>query len=354
MALNKIFRFTRVIAGLFILFFVAAGLITGGFTMAWFTAESPIFTAARMVTGTVKVEVLETRVNSIPFDLDSGAILWAPGESKEFAWTLQNTGSKAVLLRARPEAVLRAKDDSAWGEGTRFTERGNWATYFTYTLGSGTSSNPAGVRLLASQDREAGHVKVWNDEENLYVKYEGKDQYKLGEMKLAVTSDFNTHFSNTKLLNAGGQPVVGQFPFKHEPASLLGEYTFMIPLAGTYRRGALNGEGYSWSGDVKLYIAAHAEVYGKEIKDVDIVWSEEDCGFVWTKGVPEGENGSEVTWWYYCESIPAGGEVNLCLTGTLPEGATKKGLYAVRLVVEAVQSSHDANRDVWPGSPCGL
>ena len=125
--MKNVLHKSRIPAAILMLFFAAA-LLTGGFTAAWFTAESPLLTAARMLTGTVALGITETRVDSELYSPGS-SIQWAPGESKDFSWTLRNDGSKRVILRAQPVVTVRPKDDTAWGEGTSFPGA-NWAMYF--------------------------------------------------------------------------------------------------------------------------------------------------------------------------------------------------------------------------------
>ena len=312
-------------------------LFTGGVTTAWFIDTAAAEPAA-MVTGTVKLNVLPAQVKPQP--QDQQLITWQPGTSKTFCWLLQNTGSKKIMLRVRPVIEGQKKDETAWAEGKPFNPcQGNWAMYSTYTVGSGKKS----TRLLAGQNDHCGDLIVQTKNKALHVTYRLKQGYELLESHLAVAN---------KLADiptvANGNPPPGQFPFKTEHQHPVREYTYIIPLSGTYPAGHLKGRSYNWPDGQKLYLAAHADVSVPGAGGMnDISWqlaSESPAG--WKKGAPEKIDGKTVTWWYYRQPIAAGDDIKFCLTGCLGQKAAR-GTYKIQLQAEAVQASHAAV-DIWP------
>ena len=85
-------------------------LVIGGTTVAWFTAELNIPSAAEMIMGNLDFEITDATVYS--FDdgnlegMAGETIDWDAGENKEFRWTFENTGTKASFFRARPDYEL--------------------------------------------------------------------------------------------------------------------------------------------------------------------------------------------------------------------------------------------------------
>lgn len=89
---------------------------------------------------------------------------------------------------------------------------------------------------------DVGDITVWNDLDNLYVKYDiTEEDWYLTETHLAVATDLD-EIPQTKK----GNPIPGQFEYStiHDPP--VTEYTYTIPL--------------EWDVDATLYIAAHAKV----------------------------------------------------------------------------------------------
>jgi len=86
--------------------------------------------------------------------------------------SLFGSGANAFDLDAI-EGQYFCKKETAWGAGTRFVEKGNWATYFEYTVEGcpcilSTSENikvldapPEDVRLGALEDN--GYVHIWKE-----------------------------------------------------------------------------------------------------------------------------------------------------------------------------------------------
>lgn len=103
-----------------------------------------------------------------------------------------------------------------------------------------TEGEPYRVDLIAGKSMDVGDVLVWNDEENLYVRY-ATDGWGLVETHLAVATDLEDIPQTKK-----GNPKVGKFPYKHEDLGGVLEDLYTIPL--------------EWDAGTTLYIAAHAVV----------------------------------------------------------------------------------------------
>lgn len=316
---------------------LTVALLADGKTTAFFTGKAPV-PPSRMVMGTVAFDLSwhESFVSEEPVAME-----WAADECKEFVWKFFNRGSKRILLRARP-VVTRRHDETAWAEGMPFVDdgKGNWAMYFTYKAGESKKT----VDLLAGQHYKVGTVSVWTKDGYVYVQYITDDDARLTQTHLAVTDDL-------KLIpvTADKNAVPGQFPFK-QPHDFASEYTYAIPLSGTYPDGLLQGKKYSWNKKT-LYIAAHADVDLGEVPVEDITWRlSDDCRYLWVEGEPEEINGQIVTWWYYCQPVLPDDEIMLCLTGCLDERANK-GAYSIYLEAEAVQASNNAASYLWQ-LPC--
>jgi len=115
------------------------------------------------------------------------------------------------------------------------------------------------VHLIAGQNIYVGEVKVWNDADYLYVKYEiadSKSDWCITETHLAVAMSLEGIPQTKK-----GNPIPGRFPYSryHDCVS---EYTYEIPLSK------------DWQCDAELYIAAHAvvETCEKECQRTETAW----------------------------------------------------------------------------------
>ncbi len=333
----------RFLFHLFITALVTA-MVVGGLTTAWLTSRD-FPSSTSMVTGTVGLEIVKAELLG---DYEETEMhLWAPGESLDFNWILGNTGSKRAFFRARVEEYYRP-GHTAWAEGARFTERGQWGMYFEYSPGK-TEQSPYTTALKASQHIDVGTVDVWNDSEFLYINVVADPDWSISKLHLSVADDFELSPTTGGRGNFGN-PIPGQFPFKDEFTELVESHQFKLPLQAFYPAGVLNGEDYSWNGQDKLYIALHADMYAGEEEAFDLVhWAlTEDCPFSWL----EGEDG----YWYYCQPARAWDTVELCLTGTLNEDALDEddpaGLYRVELSAESIQASNQALAETWPDAPC--
>ena len=78
--------------------------------------------------------------------------------------------------------------------------------------------------LYAGQNINVGCVTVWNDEDNLYVKYETKYCWKIDEIHLYVGDCGDIPQNN-------GNPTPGQFPIKDSYRDGTNCATFSIPLS---------------------------------------------------------------------------------------------------------------------------
>jgi hypothetical protein len=120
---------------------------------------------------------------------------------------------------------------------------------FTVQTANATSYEPIApttVDLMAGQSIDAGDVSVWNDTENLYVKYETQNGWMLKQNHLAVGTAL-TDIPQTK----GKKPVAipGQFAYSNSFDPTAASYTYTIPL---------NSLDASYN-DI-LYVATHAVV----------------------------------------------------------------------------------------------
>ena len=116
--------------------------------------------------------------------------------------------------------------------------------------------------LYGGQTIDVGWVAVWNDETNLYVHYRTKSGWVLAETHLAVA---NSLFEIPH--NQGGNPKVGNFPYKGEYTPPETDIEYTIPL--------------QWDPGKMLYIAAHAAVLlvdqGGEIIQQETAWGNGCC-----------------------------------------------------------------------------
>ena len=107
------------------------------------------------------------------------------------------------------------------------------------------------VDLIAGQHIDVGEVKVWNDGDNLYVKYVvDAEGWCLTETHLHVATSMESipQTQPNKKGLGGGNPIPGQFDYKAEHDCVT-EYTYTIPLDEEWVPCETN-----------LHIAAHAEV----------------------------------------------------------------------------------------------
>lgn len=128
--------------------------------------------------------------------------------------------------------------------------------------------------LLAGQDTEVGSVKVWNDEEWLYIQYETTDGWEMTETHLEVGCSLDDFPLNRK-----GNPQVGRFSEGEElaePTTLWPEQPLKLLL-----------EDFDCG---ELLIAAHAAVQKCE-GEVETVSLVSDAGNEWVEVYEEGDAG---------------------------------------------------------------
>jgi len=114
--------------------------------------------------------------------------------------------------------------------------------YRTNLTKAGTEADPEVINLLAGQTNLVGEVRVWNDANNLYVKYVITDlDWCLTETHLHVATSLGD-IPQTKKFN----PIPGQFDYKRDYDPCVQNDTYVIPMS-------------LFPGD-SLYIAAHAVV----------------------------------------------------------------------------------------------
>lgn len=108
---------------------------------------------------------------------------------------------------------------------------------------------PEVQNLIAGQTNDVGSITIWNDADNLYVKYELDTGCTFGTLHLWVGNDLDN------IPVSGGpnpNPVPGQFPY-HFDATGSTSHTFTIPLA------PLLVDQTDFCG-TNLFVVAHAEV----------------------------------------------------------------------------------------------
>ncbi|MFY1112186.1 MAG: hypothetical protein AB3K77_10970 [Methanosarcinaceae archaeon] len=110
------------------------------------------------------------------------------------------------------------------------------------------------VDLVAGQNIDAGNITVWNDMENLSVKYAAEDGWVITETHLAVAGSLDGIPTTKK-----GSPIPGQFALTdtHDPA--VTEYTYTISL------DELGIDPNDVEDDDTLFIATHAVVQKTEV-----------------------------------------------------------------------------------------
>lgn len=316
---------TRFIFSLFSMV-LAAALVVGGFSLAWFTDEHTPSSGPALSTGTVDYEIIAAELVGCEEDEDR---IWRPGESRDFFWAIENTGSKAALYRAKLKETVETGtfegQETAWGKGMRFVNPGNWAMYFIF------DEDPTVVPFIAGQHHYAGTVSVYTENSRTKVTIQMAPGCVMREAHVHVAGTP----SEFPMAGQSGNPKVGHFRYKKENLNNATQLTFdvtdSIPPSGP------------------VYVAAHAEVIGGSesvpVEGSYVEWVLTDGASAnWIYQTDEDSNDG---WWYYCgPPVRAGETVKLELTGTLSETAPS-GEYKVVLEAEAVQASNDAINHVW-------
>jgi len=116
------------------------------------------------------------------------------------------------------------------------------------TKGAGDEGSAEEFPLFAGQHIDVGIIKVWNDSDNLYVKYIVDDPWCLTETHLHVAD------SAEAIPQKNGNPIPGKFKYKRDHDPCVTDYTYTIEMS------LIPGD--------EIYIAAHA-VVKKEIITFD-------------------------------------------------------------------------------------
>ena len=109
--------------------------------------------------------------------------------------------------------------------------------------GESACGEPTVVTLYAGQTLDVGTVTVWNDRENLYVKYSTTGGWALAATHLAVATSLE-EIPQTKK----GNLKIGHFPYKMKHEPVVTDYLYAISL-----------DEFGYAPGTDLYIAAHAE-----------------------------------------------------------------------------------------------
>lgn len=133
----------------------------------------------------------------------------------------------------------------------------------TGSLKSTSVSCPADTfKIYAGQTIDVGNLIVYNDSQNLYVKYDITNaNYQINQLHLWVGTD-----PTLVPKNNSGIPIPGQFPYKVENLAVT-SYTFTIPLADVI----VDMSTYC---DKLLYIYAHAALKGLNGAGDETAWSD--------------------------------------------------------------------------------
>lgn len=76
---------------------LAAALVVGGFSLAWFTDEGKSLSTPTMQTGTVGLQIKVFKPNK----LDICWKAWGESRSQVFVWKIHNTGSEPAYVRGQ-------------------------------------------------------------------------------------------------------------------------------------------------------------------------------------------------------------------------------------------------------------
>ncbi len=130
------------------------------------------------------------------------------------------------------------------------------------SVAAATESLPQTQTLWAGQDIDVGTVSVWNDNTNLYVKYETTGGWEMTETHLAIGNNVGDIPQTKK-----GNPIPGHFMYSTEHDPAVTEYEVVI-------------SGFAAGGG--LFIAAHAVV----VRPLEDCWET-----IWQIGDVEVVNG---------------------------------------------------------------
>uniref|UniRef100_A0A7C5XJE1 Uncharacterized protein n=1 Tax=Ignisphaera aggregans TaxID=334771 RepID=A0A7C5XJE1_9CREN len=167
--------------------------------------------------------------------------------------------------------------ETAWGQGTRFTNRGSWGMYFTYTVSCETTeleevctlygypetawangydfggnswamyvvynSGTLETDLIRAQYYDVGNVSIWRYGDYLVVSIVLDEGYSLTLLHIHVATSLNG-IPQT----GNGNPKIGNFEYQTSFTGITPSFIVYIPLDATEQSATT------------LYVAIHAEV----------------------------------------------------------------------------------------------
>lgn len=118
------------------------------------------------------------------------------------------------------------QSETAWAKGKQFIASGSWASYFTYCKQecTGCVYITESFQMYGGQTIPTGHLFVTNDEQNLYVTYQGENGWQLATVHLYIGTLANLPKNNANT------PVPGQFPYINSSTTVRPTVSFTIPL----------------------------------------------------------------------------------------------------------------------------
>ena len=267
-----------------------------------------------------------------------GHLITLPGDESD--------GNEGPFHNFVNERRIYCLGETAWaaqdGPGTtRFVKKGDWATYLSYEIGSGTETQPALLDLYAGQTHLAGHLSAYDDGERLYFRYvadgtdptpgEGFDgTWTIAEYHLQVVDDL-ADFNPYRVYNKNkdyGAPIPGQFEWSE---------CYNPPVPATQYR-SVNITDLFDQDDTSLLIAAHTSMRWCEYSVEEPISPEQIDEFTVpaTAGlVPFGA--------YSNISLDSGEAYVLVVSGTWQNRAVE--------MVDAMYSSYDGG--AWATAPHG-
>lgn len=150
--------------------------------------------------------------------------------------------------------------------------------------------------FLAGQKIKAGTISIWNDYDNVYVKFATKDGWQIRRTHLFIGPKDILLDPANGYVNKNGSPKNGHFPYGEYFDPFVTEWVFSLPLTELY---AMFGLDFDMEVDVCPVIAAHAEVLKQK---ADGTWQEETAWGNGNKFVKKGNWSMYVEG--YCTEFP--------------------------------------------------
>ena len=147
------------------------------------------------------------------------------------------------------------------------------AALFPAMVAAAEPDRPQIAKLIAGKNLQVGEVWVWNDGEELHVKYRAFYNdlgYCLSETHMHVAD------SLAAIPQKNGNPIPGQFDYKDEDLDCARVVEYVVPLN-------------DWTPGTELFIAAHAVVINKFDPDYEETAWGVLCGKIDVYGFP-GKN----------------------------------------------------------------